>query len=741
MISDWKKQAAQEALPDGDIEKAFLDQAYTAIQNKANPIMKPPYRLGFEIVHKNDANTRMVGIFVFRLGKDLYYAPVFFVNGTIKGTDLFYRHATKTFVPLTNEWVDYLINLNHVDEGYSVEPRMRMEATPSNMDFNRIINPPTTEAQLRKFAASQETLAAWTDMQKAAAELPGESLLKKFIVEDGKEDAIQKLASTVKQDKEFAKALFYGSEEANYMPEIPTEKVAASEEPEGLIVHFNLMNNPGVKSASVADLKQGYSIEDTRKDASINPIVEAAETSLNTISEPGVYDVLMSDGSQSECVVAVEDSNMLERTRPHSTEPEILHHARRNPKAKFPRMLVISLEDGISGENKYEQPIYGGFLTPLDKCEKLKDTMEAGKAYRVYNAKDGSFSRPIFIIRKEKSPAGLDCFYYSCWNHKDRDPAFVLHNPDFEGPYDFDRVLGKFVKFLEVAHELGSKEDEAFRPLKFPDHLELGNRNALDEMIYRNGHKKAAVQRANADHFVVKLDDENGKWSSHMTKLATRLFLMAECGVRAETADEIMQKAAQKGCYKFFHKSALHLRAQTYPEFYAQFNDSYNVMEEPEELNSHALVAYRDLPLIERNRIGDSYRHVATNEDISNPKSNIPAGLLQTASPIQLYELSQTRGVGNLFEHGVVGSLTKTYDSISLIDKYIPDLEQGLDRIGRILFLLYWKPEDFAQAYGSDDQVDLENKLLSNFKQLGDMVLELLLKSQRRQQGNSTMKS
>jgi len=57
------------------------------------------------------------------------------------------------------------------------------------------------------------------------------------------------------------------------------------------------------------------------------------------------------------------------------------------------------------------------------------------------------------------------------------------------------------------------------------------------------------------------------------------------------------------------------------------------------------------------------------------------------------------------------------------------------------LFLYYWKPEDFASAYGSDDQVELENKLLSNFKQLGDMVLELLLKSQRHQQGTSTMKS
>ena len=740
MIENWK-QAAQQTMPDGDIEKNFLDQAYMSIQNKATPIMKPPYRLGFEIVHKNDANTRMVGIFVFRLGKDLYYAPVFFINGAIKGTDLFYRHATKTFIPLTNEWVDYLLNLSPTEEGYSVEPKMRLEATPSNMDFNRIINPPTAGGQTRKFASSPETQAAWTDMQKTAAELSTESLLKRFIVEDGKEDAIQKIANTVKADKAFAKALFYGSSEANYMPDIPAEKSAAAPDVESLVVHFNLLNNPGVKQASAADLKRGYSIEDNRKEASINPIVEASETSLNTISEPGVYEVLMADGAQRECVVATQDGCMLERTHPHDAGNELLDYSRYNPKDKLPRMLVIDLEDGCSAENKREQPIFGKFLLPIDKCEKLKDSMETGKAYRVYCCKDGSFSRPILIVKKEKSPAGLDCYYYSSWSNDEKNAEFVLHNPDYEGAYDSDRVLGKHFKFISVSHELEGKDGESYRCLKFPGELMLGNRSALDSIIYGDGYKKAAIQRAGANHFMVKMDDERGRWSPHMTKIATRLYLMAECGMRVESADEVLDRA-EKGCHKFFHKSALHLRAQSYPEFYAQFNDAYNVMEEPENLNSHDLIAHRDIPLIERNRVGDSVRHEAHNQDnVANPKSNIPSDMLQTASPIQLYELSQSRGVGNLFEHGVVGSLTKTYDSIALVDKYIPDLEQGLDRIGRILFLYYWKPEDFAQAYGSDDQVDLENKLLSNFKQLGDMVLELLLKSQRRQSGSSTMKS
>ena len=108
--SDWRKNAAA-TYPDQDVEKAFLDQAYVFIQNKATPLMRDPYRLGFEIVFKNDDNTRMVGIFVFRVDDDLLYAPVFFINGEIKGTDLLYRHATKKFVPLTNDWCLSLIHI------------------------------------------------------------------------------------------------------------------------------------------------------------------------------------------------------------------------------------------------------------------------------------------------------------------------------------------------------------------------------------------------------------------------------------------------------------------------------------------------------------------------------------------------------------------------------------------------------------------------------------------------------
>ena len=55
-----------------------------------------------------------------------------------------------------------------------------------------------------------------------------------------------------------------------------------------------------------------------------------------------------------------------------------------------------------------------------------------------------------------------------------------------------------------------------------------------------------------------------------------------------------------------------------------------------------------------------------------------------------------------------------------------------------LLFLSVWKPEEFLGLYGADDIIELENMLLSNFKQLGDLILELLLKTKATQVNTAT---
>ena len=83
--------------------------------------MRDPYMLGFEIVSKNEENTRLVGVFAFRVSGEILLAPVFYLNGQIKGQDLLYRKGVNRFVPNSDKWVSYLKSRGEDEEGRPVD--------------------------------------------------------------------------------------------------------------------------------------------------------------------------------------------------------------------------------------------------------------------------------------------------------------------------------------------------------------------------------------------------------------------------------------------------------------------------------------------------------------------------------------------------------------------------------------------------------------------------------------------
>ncbi len=147
MITDnWKEKALQKlaaSAPQDDkaIAEAFAQQAYTVIGNRDREIMRDPYMLGFEIVYKNEENTRLVGVFAFRLPSEILLAPVFYNNGQIKGQDLLYRKGVNRFVPNTEKWVGYLLSRGEPEEGRGVDrqkSRARMNLDLAQLGGSRL---------------------------------------------------------------------------------------------------------------------------------------------------------------------------------------------------------------------------------------------------------------------------------------------------------------------------------------------------------------------------------------------------------------------------------------------------------------------------------------------------------------------------------------------------------------------------------------------------------------------------
>lgn len=90
-----------------EFEQAFSSLAYAYLRDKAPRLLD--HMLGFQLVDRNEDNTKAVGIFGFQLGAQWLYAPVFFLNGDLKGHELLYMKNNDSFVPLKENWVNYLM--------------------------------------------------------------------------------------------------------------------------------------------------------------------------------------------------------------------------------------------------------------------------------------------------------------------------------------------------------------------------------------------------------------------------------------------------------------------------------------------------------------------------------------------------------------------------------------------------------------------------------------------------------
>ena len=80
------------------------------------------------------------------------------------------------------------------------------------------------------------------------------------------------------------------------------------------------------------------------------------------------------------------------------------------------------------------------------------------------------------------------------------------------------------------------------------------------------------------------------------------------------------------------------------------------------------------------------------------------------------------------FDASVIASLLKTPDAADLVDEYLHSLVLTLDKIARLLLLIYWKPEDFSDRYGKNAVSTLEGMLKNIFESLGESIAILYQK-------------
>ena len=104
-------------------ERSFATLAYAFVQEKAQKLM--PYMIGFQVIQKNDDDTRAAGAFGFKIGDQWMYAPMFFINGDLKGYDLLYVKTPDLFIPCQENWINFILSHDPktLGEGEAKTPR------------------------------------------------------------------------------------------------------------------------------------------------------------------------------------------------------------------------------------------------------------------------------------------------------------------------------------------------------------------------------------------------------------------------------------------------------------------------------------------------------------------------------------------------------------------------------------------------------------------------------------------
>ena len=317
----WKKQAAS-AIKQQDAEYAFMKAASNIVEEKAAPFFKDPYYLGFEIVKTNDTFTKMVGIFAFRINKVLFYIPVFYIDGNIKGTDLLYAADEKLFTVLNPDWCDYFISLYEQQAADAISSDAANKAT-QDLQLRWLAYPPYMQkgASATKPAAYKpESLGVIFDFVKRAgasleedfraaksgvldSKLQDKPILRDFITRGGYQ-MFDKLASWIEGDFDFASNMAKFVKKDDFIVpsvlEQERRKTAAMRKQAkevpvsagAVLLHLGRFNPFTNKTAS-EQIEAGYSIEDNRPKEELEAVIALPEEHFTGFDVGyGIYDIL-----------------------------------------------------------------------------------------------------------------------------------------------------------------------------------------------------------------------------------------------------------------------------------------------------------------------------------------------------------------------------------------------------------------------------------------------------------------
>lgn len=791
----WLFKSAQEQPDETQFAQDFSNLAFQFLQDRAPALMQ--YILGFEVVDRAENGTRAVGIFGFNVDGEYYYVPAFFMNSQVKGIDSILSKRTNSFVPLTEEWVNFIINRKANEIGKTAPKADGNEnaADFENPNFDFLQRPtvgPLGGPKPYKTASAKDkpwTLAdAWDVMRERAKQLlqkdaefrkafaglmcsvngrrpPFEkessaSEIKDYILKVGGPKAERTLINACRNVKMANAAMeFYDSFRAFHVDSYPNHGRDCymlrkqAQELEINSVKVTITSSPQNEEQARDVIEDGFTVLDKRDDDHKSEIVEQDyEKMFQNPDRNGVYDVLVGGGSTRKAYVFSAD--------------RILHRGASGTMfVYFPDNKQV-----IQAKNKdimTEGGCKDGSDVPYKDAKEIR-SVELHKKY-IFVSKEG-MALPVFDVSKVVKNSGdrpivdgffdYDSFSWAPdasddftqhwardeWHDRQglvKDREFhigAVELASFKGSPKLNGgnvVLPSDWKAFEVADRCdftdgpccecppGSDEDK--KEKKHP--YTLGSLLSLSDDLRKEGAAKLDVRSDDGSDFYFSFD--GGAFTGTMPYKQASVMLVTRLGLQYPDAKKVLKKAASDRACKVLVKLGQMVGvAPNTPREQTPEQDPYTglpVYETPFIDESTAPFTNVELPPQDNPQGENLEGEMSRNSQGGGGDGSGEAQMDPEAQ--QLAQDAAKLGQKNVFDKAAIGGLAKVYDTGAVVDSYLPEFIQAVDRLGRVMFLYYWKHNDFIDRYGTDDTIEMEDTLRNVFKMLGKLTLDLRQKA------------
>lgn len=741
---------------DTSFEQSFSNLAHAYLRDSAPKLLD--HEIGFQLLDRNRENTKAVGVFAFKVGSNWLYAPVFFLNGDLKGHELLYIKNQDMFVPLKENWINYLINRKPNILGSGVQ-RNLSSLGQRQPDFTQLSRSPA------KFGSAQPTLkemmtAAMPAFAKSATlntaqafKEMGEALdLPTFLKHAGLE-VIASLIKTCQHAPQLAKAIddFHGLDVvreamvmAKFREDAARNKIASvlSEAPKepasakGLkvITYDTTVQTKAPVGYSEEDqeklLRDGVLIQDQRDRDNVSiPYHIQVEKKLFNPTESGLYEILVKPGDIERCYVAVQPQGAAKRE--NFVTVVRVDGARNWLNTRADQVFALSRIEGEEFDKWFDGLPEANSVPSKDAryiaLSKRGDTTAPFRVIKEYGDSNGSTVYEVHLEDHSKyPPKGSICG--SCYTDplnydKWRDGVRIHLNGkkgaslrasmgDIYVPEGF-----KLLKVTKGEDDAETAEDQGACGCGESDPPALMPGNLVDAQLALMQKTAAMTVYHNGTRVEIHTPKLIEKELSEKQALVT---LVERHGLREQAAREILKQASAKRKFECRVK---------YADPYGgpmMINGAPSAPTDPGPVMGGESIMGTSVPT----QLGiDTAVQVPgmsasqTDRSVYNPNT-----LLDQKDVRSVIDAAQS-GQREVFDTAMVGAMLRAVRDDSLVDRYMGELTKGLDKLGRILFMFYWHGDRFAERYGKADMPELEDSLRNAFEMLGDVILFLKQKT------------